>query len=255
MAIIYADWPAAAHIIAGVSDRRDGSSSAPFDSQNLALHVDDQPDAVLRNRQHLDALVCEEAQPSAALQWQWLNQIHGVAVVEAQSATIDAVLDADASFSVEDNTVCTVMTADCLPILLTDEEGTAVAAIHAGWRSLCFGLIENTVQAMLEKAKGKTIMAWMGPAIGAEQFEVGEDVKQAFGQQLCGEASMSAFVPQGNGKYMADIYQLARLRLQACDVTAIYGGDFCTVSEASRFYSYRRDGQTGRMASFIVKVR
>ncbi|NRB40995.1 MAG: peptidoglycan editing factor PgeF [Pseudomonadales bacterium] len=253
MGIIYADWPAAAHIVAGVTDRSGGCSTQGFSSNNMALHVGDDAKQVLQNRQQLKQQLIQDDQLSTNLKWQWLNQVHGVAVTTASASTIEAVPDADAAVTQEHDLACSVMTADCLPILLSDAEGTTVAAIHAGWRSLCHGIIENTVARMKEKLGCGELMAWFGPAIGATQFEVGLDVYQAFQQGAVGDFSVQAFSVQDDGKYLADIYQLAQLRLQHCGVDAFYGGQFCTVLDNKRFYSYRRDGQTGRMASFIVR--
>ncbi len=242
MSIKRIDWPAAAHIVAGYTTREQGGSAVPFDAFNVALHVGDDAEQVLRNRQLLDARLPGEKH------WQWLKQVHGAAVIEAQADGQTYV--ADACYSDKKAHVCTIMTADCLPILLCDKKGQQVAAIHAGWRSLCYGVIENT----LAKFKGPLadVMVWLGPAIGPKAFEVGEEVKAAFQSQVCGDRASEAFVPTENSnKYLADLYQLARMRLHGKGVTAIYGGGLCTHSDASQFYSYRRDGETGRMASFI----
>lgn len=255
MAIIYADWPAPAHIVAGTTTCSDGMSMDCYASNNLALHVGDDASTVLRNRQLLaQRLIVEQKSESQALQWQWLNQTHGVTAVEALTCSDGAVPDADACYSFHANTVCTVLTADCLPILLTDQLGGQVAAIHAGWRSLCGGVIESTVAAMQRKRPGVSLMAWLGPAIGPSQFEVGEDVLQAFSSaNAIGQLSVEAFIAKDDGKYLADIYQLARIRLHQLGIDQIYGGHYCTVTEVDHFYSYRRQGKTGRMASFIFK--
>lgn len=242
MSIKRIDWPAPEHIIAGYTTREQGDSRAPFDAFNIALHVGDDTEQVLRNRQLLDAKLV------GGKHWQWLKQVHGVAVIDAQADEQTYV--ADACYSDKKSRVCTIMTADCLPILLCDKQGQQVAAIHAGWRSLCYGVIENT----LAKFSGSTkdIMVWLGPAIGPKAFEVGEEVKAAFQSQVCGDSVDEAFIAsQTPNKYFADLYLLARMRLHAKGVTAIYGGELCTYKDASQFYSYRRDGETGRMASFI----
>lgn len=245
MAIERLDWPAPKNIVAGFTTRSEGVSSSPFESFNLAMHVGDNAEHVLQNRTQLD-----QALPSEK-SWQWLEQVHGVDVVEASRC--DEVLVADASFSNQKNKVCVVMTADCLPILLCDKKGSEVAAIHAGWRSLCYGVIENAV-AKFTTNKGD-ILAYLGPAIGPDAFEVGEDVKAAFFSQNCGQESLAAFKASDvEGKYLADLYQLARLRLQSVGVTAIYGGGLCTYNDKNRFYSFRRDNVTGRMASFIYRT-
>ena len=175
----------------------------------------------------------------------WLNQVHGADVVDA--GTVSGVPDADASFATTPGVVCAVLTADCLPVLFCDLSGQVVAAAHAGWRGLAAGVLGNTV-ARMRDAGAQQIQAWLGPAIGSRRFEVGVDVLQAFaGLDPAGRH----FALQANGKYLADIYALARLALHACGVDLLAGGDFCTVEDAPRFYSYRRDGVTGRMASLI----
>ncbi|MEO9383386.1 peptidoglycan editing factor PgeF [Chromobacterium phragmitis] len=235
---IEADWPAPARVRTLATTRNGGASQPPYASLNLGAHVGDDPEAVAVNRARLrDELPAEPA---------WLNQVHGIVVVDA--ATVgDAAPDADASFAREPGVVCAVMTADCLPVLLCDEQGRAVAAAHAGWRGLCEGVIEAAVAAMSEPPA--RLMAWLGPAIGPDAFEVGAEVRQAFLAK--DPAAAAAFVDIGDGKYLADIYALARLRLEKLGVARVYGGDFCTVIDRGRFFSYRRDGVTGRMASLI----
>lgn len=224
--------------------RRGGASAAPYDDGaggpglNLGLHVGDDPARVLANRASLRAFL--PADPV------WLNQVHGADVVDAAQAS--GVPDADASFSAQPGVVCAVLTADCLPVLFADRAGRVVAAAHAGWRGLAAGVLQNTVDCMREAGAGD-IEAWLGPAIGPRRFEVGDDVLAAFADT--NPATAAAFATLGNGKHLADIYQLARLALQGCGVSAVGGGDFCTVSDAGRFYSYRRDGVTGRMAALI----
>lgn len=243
MTFLHADWPAPAHIVAGVTTR--AGENGIYGQNNLGLHVGDESQAVLQNRKALD-----EALPGEKY-WQWLEQVHGV---EVARAPVDGVPVADAAFTAVANTVCTVLTADCLPVLLTDDQGLEVAAVHAGWRSLCDGVIENAV-ACFTAPPGR-LMAWLGPAIGPQAFEVGEDVRRAFQAGPAGRASMAAFNPAGRqGKYLCDIYQLARIRLQRLGVEAVYGGQLCTVSDKARFYSYRRDGVTGRMAGFIYRLQ
>jgi hypothetical protein len=175
----------------------------------------------------------------------WLNQVHGVTVIDAGQAS--CLPQADAIITTHHGAVCVVMTADCLPVLLCDEQGTVVGAAHAGWRGLCDGVIESTVAAM--NVPPATLMAWLGPAIGPTAFEVGDEVRSAFVAKQAQAAT--AFVPGAGGKWMADIYQLARLRLQALGIQRIYGGDLCTYRDPQRFFSYRRDGVTGRMGTFI----
>lgn len=237
---IIPDWPAPANVRAVTTTRNGGVSQSPYASLNLGDHVGDAPEAVARNR----ALLCQSlalpTEPS------WLNQVHGCEVVAADVTPFPA--DADASVSRTPGHVCAVLTADCLPLLLCDESGTQVAAIHAGWRGLCGGVIEATIEAMA--MPGEKLMAWLGPAIGADAFEVGDEVRQAFCEVDANAAE--AFRPSDNkGRWLADIYQLTRQRLNRCQLTQIYGGGFCSFHDTERFYSYRRDGQTGRMASLI----
>lgn len=233
---ILPDWPAHPRVRACVTTRAGGISQVPFDGFNLGIHVGDAPDAVSANRQSLQQIVsCEPA---------WLNQVHSSLVVEAGPGGCPT---ADASWTAQSGIACAVLTADCLPVLLTDREGTRVAAAHAGWRGLAAGILEATVAAM--ETPGDQLMAWLGPAIGPSAFEVGGEVRDAFVSQHA-EASR-AFVPSPNaGRFLADIYQLARVRLSASGVSAVHGGGFCTVTDP-RFYSYRRAALTGRFASLV----
>lgn len=234
-----ADWPAPTNIRAGTSLRRPGPSQGPYAAFNLALHVEDDADTVLANRQQLRQSLDLPGEPC------WLEQVHSNVVVETSHA--DTVPTADASFSHRAGDVCVVMTADCLPVLLTNRAGSRVAAAHAGWRGLADGVLENTLQAGgFDPAE---TLVWLGPGIGADVYEIGEEVRQAFLDQPVHNAS--AFVEHGTDKYLMDMYALARQRLTAMGVTAIYGGEHCTYREADKFYSYRRDGLTGRMASLI----
>ena len=234
---IVPEWPAPANVKALQTTRNGGASAAPYDSFNLGSHVDDNPLVVNRNRMQLAHLM-----PSEPV---WLNQVHGITVVDAGQAS--CLPQGDACVSTHRGAVCVVMTADCLPVLLCDDKGSVVGAAHAGWRGLCDGVIEYTVKEM--KVPASTLMAWFGPAIGPAAFEVGEEVRAAFIAKQ--PEAVAAFVPGKPGKWLADIYQLARLRLQALGIQRIYGGNLCTFSDAERFYSYRRDGVTGRMGSFI----
>ncbi|MFV3306635.1 peptidoglycan editing factor PgeF [Pseudomonas sp. NY15181] len=231
------DWPAPANVRACVTTRVGGVSAEPFDSFNLGDHVGDEPAAVAENRRRLTAaLGCQPA---------WLSQVHGIDVVEADPSVVAT---ADASWSKAPGVACTIMTADCLPALFCDRAGTRVAAAHAGWRGLAGGVLEATVDA-LGIAPGE-LLVWLGPSIGPQAFEVGAEVRDAFLKDHA-EAER-AFVPSANaGKYLADIYELARIRLAAKGVTAVYGGGLCTYSDTGRFYSYRRSSRTGRLASLI----
>lgn len=239
--LIIPNWPAPANVKAIQTTRTGGVSLAPFDSLNFGMHVKDSPSHVARNRQQLSALL-----PSEPV---WLNQVHGVQVVNAASAS--CVPDADASFSTQNNVVCVTMTADCLPVLLCNQKGTVVAAVHAGWRSLCNGVIEATVAKMGVDASD--FMAWLGPAIGPQAFEVGTEVRAQFIAK--DRQAELAFKPHGD-KWLADIYTIAQQRLNHLGITNIFGGQensqkFCTYTDKERFFSFRRDGDTGRMATLI----
>lgn len=232
-----AGWPAPTRVRTLITTRNGGVSQPPYASLNLGTHVGDDAQHVADNRALLRAQL--PAEPA------WLNQIHSTIVLDA--ATVQHTPDADASYTRARDTVCVVMTADCLPVLLCDRSGSVVAAAHAGWRGLCSGVLERTIAAM--GVPGGELMAWMGPAIGPDAFEVGAEVRAAFAAH--DPAASNAFTPIGDNKFLADIYQLARQRLQAAGVGAVYGGDLCTVIDRQRFFSYRRDGRTGRMASLI----
>ena len=230
------DWPAPAGVRACVTTRAGGVSVAPFDSFNLGDHVGDDPVAVTHNRQRLTHIF--DVQPA------WLSQVHGVVVAPA---TPGQIAEADASWTATPGIACTVMTADCLPALFCDRAGTRVAAAHAGWRGLAAGVLEAAAQSL--NVEPQDILVWLGPAIGPKAFEVGGEVREVFIKDLPDAAA--AFVPSINeGRYMADIYELARLRLARCGITAVYGGGFCTVTDP-RFFSYRRSPRTGRFASLV----
>jgi YfiH family protein len=248
ISILQPDWPAPAHIKAFVTTRHGGVSQAPFHSLNLGTHVGDDLQSVLQNRQRVQKILNEKI-GRTALTPQWLNQVHGTTVMQATEQTHSTVPDADASTTQTSGLPCVVMTADCLPVLFCDEQGQQVAAAHAGWRGLEAGILEATVATF---AKPQKILAWLGPAIGPSAFEVGTEVREAF---LRHDAQAEhAFHPSHRvGHYLADIYALAKLRLKAAGVDAIYGGNFCTYTQQELFFSYRREGKTGRMAAFILK--
>jgi hypothetical protein len=239
--MIHPDWPVPSRVKSLMTTRQGGVSLAPWDSFNLGDHVGDDPQHVAANRASL-----RENLPADP---HWLKQVHGARVIEPGRA---ANLEADVAFTRCPAMVCAVLTADCLPVLFCDRAGSVVAAAHAGWRGLVSGVLEAAVAAM--GVTPSDIMAWMGPAIGPQAFEVGDEVRQAFvGQQA--EAA-GAFTPQpftgvAAQKWLADIYQLARLRLNGAGITSIYGGGRCTYGEPGEFFSYRRDGVTGRMAALI----
>jgi hypothetical protein len=222
-----------------MTTRAGGVSDVPWASLNLGDHVGDDPAHVAANRARLRQQL--PAEPG------WLKQVHSARVVELGR---DTDREADASFTRETEQVCAVMTADCLPVLFCDRAGSVVAAAHAGWRGLADGVLEATVAAM--QVRPAEVLAWMGAAIGPQAFEVGDDVREAFVAQH--PEAAEAFLPHPSaaaGKWLADIYRLARNRLNRIGVQAIYGGGRCTFSESDVFYSYRRDGVTGRMASLI----
>lgn len=237
--LIRPDWPAPANVQAVVTTRQGGVSLPPYDSLNLGDHVGDAPENVAQNRQRL---ITSARLPSMPL---WLRQTHSTIVINSQSW--QAKTEADAIISTAQDRVCAVMTADCLPVLLCHRSGSEVAAIHAGWRGLCDGIIEQTVARLA--GSPADYLAWLGPAIGATQFEVGEEVRNAFLAHST-DASV-AFKTSRPGHFMADIYSLGRQRLNACGIADMYGGDYCTVSQPEKFFSYRRDDVTGRMASLI----
>lgn len=238
------DWLAPPNVRALQTTRAGGVSAGPYASLNLGDHVGDDPAAVAQNRALLRADL-----PGEPL---WLKQVHGDGVADAGSAL--GVPDADAALARQPGKVCAVMTADCLPVLLCDQAGTVVAAAHAGWRGLAGGVVEATVRAM--GVAPQELLAWLGPAIGPAAFEVGEEVRQAF--MAHDPQAVKAFAPlstQHSGlstqKWLADIFLLARQRLALLGVTRVHGGGLCTYADAERFYSYRRDHATGRMASLI----
>lgn len=244
---IIPDWTdAPANIGALSTTRTGGSSRAPYDDGagggglNLGGHVGDDPEAVRRNRDALRTVL--PAEPA------WLTQVHGTTVLDA--AAVENAPQADACFTTKPGVVCAIQTADCLPVLLCDTSGKVVGAAHAGWRGLAGGVLENTVACMRE-AGASGILAWLGPAIGPARFEVGQDVFDAFAGRDADMAAAFVPIPGQQGKYLADIYALAKRTLRRAGIDRISGGGLCTVTEKNRFYSYRRDKVTGRMASLI----
>ncbi|UTV28232.1 peptidoglycan editing factor PgeF [Photobacterium atrarenae] len=233
------DWPAPAHIKAVSTTREGGISLAPYQRLNLGDHVGDQSEHVVSNREALRQAL-DLAQPPV-----WLNQIHSSRVLTLTVST-SALPDADGSYTQTPGVACTVMTADCLPVLLCDQDGTQVAAVHAGWRGLADGILEAALAKFA--GPGEAILAWLGPAIGPGAFEVGSEVRAQF-MAVMPEAE-AAFQPHGE-KWLADLYLLARQRLARAGVHQIFGGDQCTYSQPQQYFSYRRDGITGRQASLI----
>lgn len=234
--LIVPDWPAPASVQARITTKLGGVSEAPFGPFNPAAHVGDDTRAVAANRALLRAQL--PAEPV------WLDQVHGSDVVDADRVTAAC---ADASVARRPGAVCAVLTADCLPVLFCSRQGDVVAAAHAGWRGLAAGVLTRTVERMA--CPPENILAWLGPAIGPEAFEVGPEVRDVFSATL--PRADEAFRPGVGDRLLADIYRLARLDLVRAGVTAVYGGGLCTVSQPGLFHSYRRDGRTGRIASLI----
>jgi YfiH family protein len=246
LSLLVPDWPAPPQVHACVTTRVGGCSSAPYATNNLALHVGDNSGDVARNRQQLSAQLKLSIAP------QWLEQVHGVKIVTARADGL--VRTADGSSTRQPGLACAVMTADCLPILLCDIHGTQVAAVHAGWRGLAKGVLERALKQF--SVPGSQLMAYLGPAISQPHFEVGIEVLEAFFKsartQMHSEQTAEAFKPGLRPMHFyCDIYALAKAELRALGVQGIYGGNFCTFAEPERFYSYRRDKTTGRMASLI----
>ena len=241
------DWPAPANVLAFSTTREGGCSAPPFASLNLGHHVGDDAAAVAANR----GIVAAGLPAGAGIQW--LSQVHGTRVVAAGEDC--EYPQADAVWSRQANLACAVLTADCLPVLFCSVSGDRVAAAHAGWRGLLDGVLEATVAAM--GVDPDETLAWMGPAIGPRAFEVGREVREKYltAAPVTDKALVQGcFLPSEvrPGHYFADLYALARLRLSAVGVTGVFGGDYCTFSDAERFFSYRRDGRTGRMVSLIL---
>ncbi|MEX2495474.1 MAG: peptidoglycan editing factor PgeF [Woeseia sp.] len=236
-----ADWPAPPGVIAGTTLRQGGVSGGRYASLNLAAHVGDDPGAVEVNRERLRNACGLPAEP------RWLTQVHGAAVVPAKSAA--GLPEADAIVATQPEAVCAILTADCLPVVFATSDGEQIAAAHAGWRGICAGVLEATLAAI--GAAPSAVLVWLGPAISQEAFEVGKDVREAFLAR--DEDAAPLFERNPGGRWQADLAGLARLRLRKAGVSQIYGGGRCTFREAGSFFSYRRDGQCGRMATFIFR--
>jgi YfiH family protein len=232
------EWNAPAQIHAACTTRSGGVSSGGYASLNLATHVEDSPQAVEQNRRVLRQQLNLPAEP------EWLEQTHSTRVINLAQQTTRT---GDAAFTREAGQVAVVLTADCLPVLFCNTAGTEVAAAHAGWRGLLAGVLEQTVGAM--QSEPAQILAWLGPAIGPQHFEVGNEVRAAFVQQDA--RATDSFQQNRPGHYLADLYRLARQRLKKHGIGAISGGNDCTYAEPERFFSYRRESKTGRQASLI----
>ncbi len=237
------DWPAP-DCVRALTTLRDGAglSLPPFDRFNLGLHSGDDPDTVRANRDELVRHAALLGMPH------WLKQVHGTTIaIEPDFLQHDDEPEADAAIARTAGRVLAILSADCLPVLLCSRDGRVVGAAHAGWRGLAAGVLERTIEAM--QAAPDTLMAWLGPAAGQQAYEVGEEVHAAFVD--ADTRNRDAFVATRAGHWLCDLYALARRRLADAGVTNVHGGGLCTISDAQRFYSYRRDGQTGRMASLI----
>jgi YfiH family protein len=233
-------WPAPANVKAFITTRAGGVSSGAYASLNLGHHTGDDPRAISANRERLRTALPQEPK--------WLKQMHGNSVVEADR--LAGMPEADSAIARNPNTVCAVLVADCVPVLITDRAGTAVAIAHCGWRGLARGVIENAVERM--SVAPENLLAYLGPGIGPRAFEVGADVRNAF--LACDAQAEAAFTPRADGKWLADLYLLARQRLARAGVSSTYGGGLCTYSDPKRFFSYRRDRTTGRMAALIWRT-
>ncbi|MGH8217929.1 MAG: peptidoglycan editing factor PgeF [Steroidobacteraceae bacterium] len=263
--LIYPDWPAPQAVRAAFTSRRGGVSRPPFDSLNVGAYSGDEPRAVAENRRRVREALSLPADPA------WLRQEHGAAVVTLERVAAvpgqqgpprkeppredpawDEPLRADAAISGQSGRVCAIQVADCMPVLLAARDGAAVGAAHAGWRGLAAGVLEAAVAALGTepcRVAADRLIAWLGPAIGPEHFEVREEVRAAFIEPDAG--ADGAFTRNARGRWQCDLYALARRRLAAAGVREVYGGGWCTYGDPGRFFSYRRDGQCGRMAALI----
>ena len=252
--LIVPDWPVPPRVRAAFTLRQGGVSAAPFDTLNLATHTGDAPEAVAENRRRLRHALQLAAEPA------WLSQVHGNAVIDLDvgagparaahatsppgAASAERARQADAAVTRETHRVCAIQVADCVPVLFAAADGCAVGAAHAGWRGLAAGVLEAAVSAM--RVQTDRLVAWLGPAIGPGAFEVGGEVRIAFGP-----AATAAFTRNERGRWQCDLYALARQRLQALGVSEVHGGGWCTRSQPERFFSYRRSQRCGRMAALI----
>lgn len=233
------NWPAPPRVRAVSTTRRGGVSAGAYASLNLGGHVGDDPNHVQENRRRLRATLGLPADPV------WMRQVHGANVVDAATVVPDS--EADGAYSNRTDIACAVLSADCLPIFICNRQGTEVGLLHAGWRGLASGIVEAGLRAF--RSPVAELMVWFGPAIGARAYEVGSDVRDAF---VAPDAqAAAAFRAAAAGKWYMDIYQVTRLQLAAHGVRAMYGGEHCTATQVELFFSHRRDGLTGRMASLI----
>ena len=246
--ILKPEWPAPPGVRAAFALRSGGVSAPPFDSLNLGAHVGDEAEAVAENRRRLRTQLRLPEEPA------WMEQVHGIDVLDLDALALGGaargIVTADAAHTRRAGRICTVQVADCLPVLLAARDGSAVAAAHAGWRGLAAGVLEATVQALA--VEPGQLIGWLGPGIGAAHFEVGEDVRRAFVTHDAAAAA-AAFTSNQRGRWQCNLAALARARLAALGVAAVFGGEWCTYADAARFFSYRRDGRCGRMAALIWK--
>jgi polyphenol oxidase len=239
--VLTPEWPVPPEVHAAFTLRSGGVSAAPFDSLNVGTHVGDEVAAVAENRRRVRAQLRLPEEPA------WVEQVHGIALLDLDEHRPAGIVAADAAITRCAGPVCAVQVADCLPVLLAARDGSAVAAAHAGWRGLAAGVLEATVRRLA--VEPDDLIAWLGPAIGQAHFEVGEEVRRAF---LAHDgAAASAFVANARGRWQCDLAGLARRRLTTLGLTGVFGGEWCTYANASRFFSYRRDGRCGRMAALI----
>lgn len=242
---IYANWPAPSMIKTLITTRQGGYSQKPYNNFNVATHVGDNPDAVQQNRELLNKFL-----PSEPI---WLDQQHTNICLEVNRSSHQALSIADASLTTHENTVCAVLTADCMPLLICNKNATIVSAVHAGWKGMANGIIEKSIKKILEQTQetADQLMIWLGPAISQPSFEVGEDVRQQFIQKH--PLSVEAFKPKTStsNKYFCDLYRISHIILNQLGINQIYGDNYCTYKDEERFYSYRREGITGRIASMI----
>ncbi len=235
------EWKLPTGVRAAFTTRLGGVSAAPWDSFNVATHVNDDPAHVTANRTKLRELLALSAEPA------WLNQVHGVAVHEIEAGAPAAPVTADAAITSRAGEACVVMVADCVPVLFAARDGSRIAAAHAGWRGLASGVLEKTVRAL--RVPGHELKAWIGPCISREHFEVGDEVREEFVKQ---DAAASAYFDRNaRDKWQADLVGLAKRRLDQQGITDVSGGIWCTFADPERFYSHRRDGKGGRLAALI----
>jgi purine-nucleoside/S-methyl-5'-thioadenosine phosphorylase / adenosine deaminase len=239
--LLVPDWPAPPQVRAAVTLRGGGVSRPPFDTLNVATHTGDVPEAVAENRRRLRSALDLPAEPS------WLVQEHRAQVLTLEASADPEPLRGDGAVTRSPVRVCAIQVADCMPVLFAARDGTAVGAAHAGWRGLAAGVLEATVRAL--GIDSSQLLAWLGPAIGPDHFEVGEDVHAAL-QGSDGEGR-TAFAPNARGRWQCDLYAVGRARLRALGVREVYGGGWCTYAQPARFFSYRRDGRCGRMAALV----